>query len=88
MTGRREERIRAYRFIQEKLGRVGQDLSSMRDKTLTEVTHISLRELAGLGEGVVDPSRELVAGLKQVLQGRVSEAEIDEHLVAPFLSEA
>ena len=35
-------------------------------------------------EGLADPSAELVASLKQLLRGSVTEAEIDAHLVAPF----
>ena len=88
MTGRREKRIRAYLYIREHIVRVGQDLASIPEKTLTDVSYISLHELVGLREGIIDPSKELVAAFKRVLQGRVSEAEIEEYLVTPFLSEA
>jgi hypothetical protein len=37
-----------------------------------------------LKEGLADPSDTLVALLKQLLKGSVTEAEIDTHLVVPF----
>jgi hypothetical protein len=46
---------------------------------------IPLDELMLLKEGLADPSAELVASLKQLLQGSISEAEINAHLVAPFV---
>jgi hypothetical protein len=46
---------------------------------------IPLDELMLLKEGLADPSTELVASLKQLTQGSISEAEIDAHLVAPFV---
>ncbi len=45
---------------------------------------IPLDELTQLKEGVADPSVVLVATLKQLFRGTVTEAEIDAHLVKPF----
>jgi hypothetical protein len=45
---------------------------------------IPLNELMLLKEGLADPSAELVASLKQLLRGSVTEADIDTHLVTPF----
>ncbi len=45
---------------------------------------VPLNELMLLKEGLADPSAELVASLKQLLKGSVTEAEIYAHLVAPF----
>ena len=45
---------------------------------------IPLNELMLLKEGLADPSAELVASLKQLLMGSVTESEIDAHLVVPF----
>ena len=45
---------------------------------------IPLSELMLLREGLADPSAELVALVKQLLRGSVTEAEIDAHLVMPF----
>jgi len=47
--------------------------------------NISLDELVGLKEGLSDPSQELVVALKKILRRVTSEAEIDKHLVKPFL---
>ncbi|MFC2052412.1 hypothetical protein ACFLT4_06765 [Chloroflexota bacterium] len=45
---------------------------------------IPLSELKLLKEGFTHPSPGLVALLKQLLRGSVTEAEIDASLVAPF----
>ena len=45
---------------------------------------IPLNELMLLKEGLADPSAELVASLKQLLKGSVTEVEIDAYLVTPF----
>lgn len=46
---------------------------------------LPLDEIMLLKEGLADPSAELVTLLKQLLRGYVTEAEIDAHLVAPFV---
>lgn len=87
MTGRLENRIRAYDYIIEQIRKVNQDLSRRPDGVLGDFSYISLDELVRLGEGIADPSRELVAALKKLLGAVASEAEVNEYLVALFLSE-
>ncbi|MBU2008933.1 MAG: hypothetical protein KJ624_03655 [Chloroflexi bacterium] len=88
MTGRRENRIRAYGYVIEQIREVNQDVSRRPDRVLGDFSYISLDELVRLGEGIADPSRELVAALKKLLGAVASEHEINECLVAPFMSEA
>ena len=73
----------AYRYIQAILSKRTIDASDM-DGSLT----ISLEELAKLKEGVADPSASLVASLKKLLNGTVTKAEIEAHLVLPFIEQA
>ena len=68
----------AYEYIKGQAGKL-QGLSFDVDHPLT----IPLNELL-LKEGLADPSAELVASLKQLLRGSVTEAEIDAHFVVPF----
>lgn len=85
MTSRSENRIRAYRYIIENVGKANQDLSHRPDKMLADINYISLAELVKLREGTADPSKELVTALKELLNGVASEAEIEDYLVSPFL---
>ena len=85
MRDRRRSQTRAYHFIIEQAQKVNQDLSRKPDKRLESINYISLDDLLRLNEGVIDPSPELVAALKKLLRPVVSEAEIDDYLVIPFL---
>jgi hypothetical protein len=69
----------AYEYIKEQIGKL-HGFSYDADHPPT----ISLNELMLLKEGLADPSGELVALLKQLLKGSVTEADIDAHLVEPF----
>jgi len=73
-------RREAYRYILEKLTSL-----PVRAGNPNESPSITLSELMLLKEGLADPSAELVTLLKQLLRGYVTEAEIDAHLVAPFV---
>jgi len=72
-------RKEAYRYIQAILSKLPIGASDV-DRVLV----ISLEELSQLKEGVADPSALLVASLKKLLRGTVTEAEIEAHLVLPF----
>jgi hypothetical protein len=76
---RNQLRKEAYKYVLE-------ELSSLppRSSDLGSPPNISLNELMLLKEGLADPSAELVASLKQLFRGSVTEAEIDAHLVVPF----
>ena len=69
----------AYGYIQGEISRL-HGLS----RNIDHASAIPLDELILLKDGLSDPSAELVASLKQLLKGSVSEAEIDTHLVVPF----
>ncbi len=75
-------RKEAYRYIQALLNKPPIGASG-----LDTVLAVSLEELKQLKEGVADPSLSLVASLKRLLSGTVTEAEIDAHLVLPFLEQ-
>ena len=72
-------RKEAYRYIQERLSKLPVG-SCDADQGLS----IPLHELRQLKEGVADPPAAVVAALKQLFRGTVTEAEIDAHLVKPF----
>jgi len=72
-------RKEAYRYILERLSKLPIDFHNA-DRSLS----IPLSELRLLKEGISDPSAALVASLKQLLKGMVTEAEIDAYLVTPF----
>ena len=76
---RKQLRKKAYKYVLE-------ELSSLppRSSDLGSPLNISLNELMLLKEGLADPSAELVASLKQLFRGSVTEAEIDANLVVPF----
>ena len=74
-----ELRKTAYEYIKGQIGKI-QGFSYDVDHPST----IPLNELMLLKEGLTDPSAELVASLKQLLRGSVTEAEIDAYLVVPF----
>ncbi len=87
MTRRRENRIRAYRYIIERIRQVNQALGHEPEKILADVGNISLDDLMQLREGISDPPRELVDALKRLLSAVASDTEIDEYLVTPFAPE-
>jgi succinyl-CoA synthetase alpha subunit len=69
----------AYEYIHQQMGKIHSISIGGNHPQI-----ISLDELRLLKEGLADPSAELVASLKQLLTGSVTEAEIDAHLVKPF----
>lgn len=85
MRDRRRSQTRAYHFIIEKAQKVNQNLNRKLGKRLESINYISLDDLLRLKERLTDPSPELVAALKKLLRHVVSEAEIDDYLVIPFL---
>ena len=72
-------RQEAYKYILEGLSKFPADLTGA-DTSL----RIPLSELKLLKDGVADPSNTLVTSLKQLFDGKVTEAEIDAYLVEPF----
>lgn len=80
MTGKRETRKRAYRYVMAQTKKLNLDLMHGSDKTITDVNY----DLVGLKEGLAGPPQELVVALKKLLKDVASEAEIDEYLVRPF----
>jgi len=73
-------RKEAYRYIQAILSKLPIDPSDIDRSPV-----ISLEELAKLKEGLADPSVSLIASLKKLLSGIVTEDEIEIHLVLPFV---
>lgn len=73
-------RKEAYRYIQVILGKLPVDASDI-DRS----QFISLEEISRLREGSADPSVSLVTSLKKLLKGTVAEADIEAHLVLPFV---
>ncbi|MFC1915665.1 hypothetical protein ACFLW4_03105 [Chloroflexota bacterium] len=55
------------------------------NKNIEDISYLSLAEIEGLKKGLIDPTEELVVGLKKLLHNVSSEHEINEHLVNPFL---
>ena len=86
MVSREEKRQKSYKYIVEKLRQLERDGNYTTDKRINDVNYISLAEIEELKEGITDPTVELVARLKKLLQHVASESEIDEHLVKPFLA--
>ena len=80
MTGKRETRKRAYRYVMTQTKKLNLDLMHGPDETITDVNY----DLVGLKEGPAGPPQELVVALKKLLKDVASEAEIDEYLVRPF----
>ena len=69
----------AYAYIREQIGHLH---GCYDDSGHSPV--IPLHELMLLKEGLADSSTELIASLKHLLKGFITEAEIDTHLVVPF----
>jgi hypothetical protein len=79
MSVRSDLRKEAYSYIL----RILNGLSVNADEKRGEAP-LSLDELRLIKEGTADPSAALVALIKSLLCGTVSEAEIEAHLVTPF----
>lgn len=79
MVNRHDVRKSAYHYICE-LNKVPICMHFPK-----EVSSIPLDELQLLKDGVSDPSPRLVADIKKLFVPAVGEAEIDAHLVTPFL---
>jgi hypothetical protein len=72
-------RKKAYVYIKGQIG----NLDGLSHST-SQVTIIPLNDLMLLKEGIADPSDALVTLLKQLLNGSITEAKIDNNLVTPF----
>jgi hypothetical protein len=79
MVARSELRKKAYQYVLQILG-------SLPDESVGEnwIRFIPLEELRLVKEGIADPSPALVALLKELLQGTISDTTVDSHLVKPF----
>ena len=69
----------AYKYILERLSKLRIGLCDE-----DSLSNITLDEIRLLKEGMADPSAALVASLKRLLKGIVSEVEIETYLVKPF----
>lgn len=79
MVARSELRKEAYQYILQIL----RNLPSTADKEKWSQC-IPLEELRLVKEGIADPSPAIVASLKSLIGGAVSETAINAHLVKPF----
>ena len=86
MLSSEEKRKKAYEYIVEKLRQLERDRKYATDERINDVNLISQAEIEELKKEITEPPIELVAVLKKLLQHVVSESEIDEHLVKPFLA--
>ena len=84
MSGQREDRKRAYRYVIEQAGKLSLDLNRRPDQSTTDLDYVSLNDLVALKEGLIDPPQHLVVALKKFLKGIANKDEIDEYLVKPF----
>jgi len=84
LTSHRESRKRAYHYVITQATKLNLDLSRTSDKAVSDVSYISLNDLVGLKEGLVNPTQQLVVALRKLLKSVASEVEIDEYLVKPF----
>ncbi len=81
MVDRQASRAKAYGFVIERISRVTR-------KMLPPPSQIPLSDLDALARGLADPSHQLVTVLRTLPGSVVTPEEIDEHLVAPFVSRA
>jgi hypothetical protein len=79
MVVRSELRREAYAYFLNTLSKLP---TSTGDKYWIHC--ISLEELRLIKEGKADPSPSLVALVKELLNGAISDEDIDSHLVTPF----
>ncbi len=75
---RQASRVRAYHFILERTGRATTAM-------LPRESQILLSDLDALGQGLADPSEQLVAVLRNLPRNVVTPREIDEYFVTPFV---
>ena len=73
-------RKEAYDYTRELISNRQCDLSGEADYPPV----IPLNDLMLLRDGSADPSIELVASLRELLKGQVSDEDINQHLIAPF----
>lgn len=85
MTNQHESRKRAYDYVIGQAKKVNWDPPIDSDERLADVLDISLDELRSLKEGLSDPSQKLVVEFKKLFGPVINEAEIDSHLITPFL---
>ena len=78
-TSRSALRLEAYKYILERLSKLG-----IAYGDIDSLPNISLDEIKLIKEGTADPSLALVASLKCLMRGIVDEREIDHYLVNPF----
>jgi hypothetical protein len=79
MVARSELRKEAYKYV---LFLLSYSPDNMENNNSDQF--IPLDELKLVKEGIADPSPALVALLKQILQGAISDSTIESHLVTPF----
>ncbi len=79
MVDRNDLRKEAYKYVLFLLSN-----SNNASENNNSNQFIPLEELRLVKEGIADPSPALVALLKQLLQGNISDGTIDAHLVTPF----
>ncbi len=64
MASRIEKRRNAYKYILEKLKVLNWNIQREMDRSIDDVNFLSLTDIEGLRKGDLDPSEELVSGLK------------------------
>jgi len=72
----------------EKLKELNWNIQREMDRSIDDVSFLSLADIEGLKKGVSDPSEELVSGLKKLLHNVADESEIEQHLFRPFMSKS
>ena len=85
MTSQRAKRRKAYEYILNQSKKLDLELLHKEDKTIANISYIPLSDIENVKEGIADPSEELVEVLKKLFCHIASEAEIEDHLVKPFL---
>jgi len=73
-----------HQFIYQKLQGSGNTFTQGLSNKEPDTDHFSLADIYMLKNGLADPSDGLVAALRIVLRGVITEYEIDKHLVRPF----
>ncbi len=80
MVTRSELRKEAYRYVLQVL----KNVPASANNNHNWIQFIPLEELRLVKEGIADPSPALVAVLKDILQGTISDDILDSYLVKPF----
>ncbi|MFC1938774.1 hypothetical protein ACFLWM_01280 [Chloroflexota bacterium] len=78
-TSRSSLRLKAYKYILERLSKLGIDYCD-----IDSLPNILLDEIRLIKEGTADPSSALAASLKRLMRDIVDEREIENYLVKPF----